>query len=627
MQHPRFTDFLAGRLLGTPAEAAAQVAAAVTADAQAVAGDERLVRVAFSSETPILLDLPGIGSVYEVLGHGPGEADLGRLNSGAAPLLVEHRHELGSMLGTVAGAQVEAGRGRATVRFADTPEGNAMLARVRSGEVRNVSVGYLPRERRQVGELDGFPVVRVTRWEAVEVSLVAVPADPSVGIGRSLAAFTPSATFTPKGSSMSHAAATTADTPVLAERGRASEIAALGRTFALPEAAVSDAIARGTTVADFRAEVLDGMSSRGATPTTRSRNAGGFTVTGREVPYSLTRAVEAARTGDWREAGFERELDQELTRIAGRKPTGIHVPTLALAGRAVITTASAPALIGTSQMAEAFVDVLRAEVRVIELGATVLPGLVENVSIPRMTTGAAAEWIAENTDVTESTPTFDAVSLTMRQLAAQTRMSRRQLKQSLPALDLILANDLRQQIAVALDRAAIAGTGAANQPQGILSAAGVGVQAIGANGGALTWSHVTALLAMVEATNVSAAGLGWLTNYKVKAAMMSTPKVAGTASMILNPDELKEPAVAGLKAAWSGNVPSNLTKGTGINLSALIVGNWPDLLIGQWGGVDLIVDDVTESSRGNVKIVAHSEWDVALRRAASFARIVDATTP
>lgn len=623
MQHPRFTDWMQGRLLGTPAEAAAQVAATIAADAQAVPGDDRLVRVAFSSEQPILLDLPGVGPVWEVLGHAPGEVDLSRLNSGAAPLLVEHRHELGSMLGTVAGAQVEAGRGRATVRFADTPEANAMLARVRSGEVQSVSVGYRPQERRQVGERDGFPVVRVTRWEAVEISLVAIPADPTVGIGRSLAAFNlPS----PKGFTMSHP---NSDTPVLNERGRASEIAALGRQFSLSEGAVSDAIARGTSVADFSAQVLDNMGTRGnRAPATRSRDAGnGFAVMGKERPYSLTRAIQAELTGDWREAGLERELNQELGRVAGRTANGIYVPTLALAGRALITSTTAPALIGTAQMAEAFVDVLRSEVRVIDLGATVLPGLVENVSIPRMTAGAAAEWIAEDAEASESTPTFDAVSLTMRQLSARTRMSRRQLKQSMPALDLILANDLRQQIAVALDRAAIQGTGANNQPLGILNNPGVGVQAIGANGGPLTWAAVTALVARVESANVSPAGLGWLTNHKVKAALMSTPKVAGTESMMLNPDELKEPAVAGHRAAFSGNVPSNLAKGTGTNLSAMIFGNWPDLLIGQWGGVDLILDEVTEAGKGNVRIVAHSEWDVALRHPESFAVIKDATTP
>ena len=68
------------------------------------------------------------------------------------------------------------------------------------------------------------------------------------------------------------------------------------------------------------------------------------------------------------------------------------------------------------------------------------------------------------------------------------------------------------------------------------------------------------------------------------------------------------------------------TKGTGTDLSTLIFGNWSDLLIGQWGGIDIVVDDVTEAAKGNVRIIAHSEWDIAVRHAQSFAVITDALT-
>ncbi|WP_197917396.1 phage major capsid family protein [Thiosulfatihalobacter marinus] len=99
--------------------------------------------------------------------------------------------------------------------------------------------------------------------------------------------------------------------------------------------------------------------------------------------------------------------------------------------------------------------------------------------------------------------------------------------------------------------------------------------------------------------------------------MMLDPDAAATA------DDLR---LAGYKARFSGNVPSNLTKGTGTDLSAVIFGAWADLLIGQWGGIDLIVDDVTEAAKGNVRLVAHSEWDIAVRHAESFAAIQDART-
>ena len=590
--------------------------APVSADPVVQNGGDRLLALSFSSERPVLREYE-FGPAWEVLGHDPQEADLSRLNSGAAPLLKDHRRDVDSQIGVVVSAQITGGRGRAVVQFADTPDGNAMLARVRSGEVRNVSVGYAVRKLAPAGDHEGVPVVRATEWEAIEISLVATPADPTVGVGRSLG-FTARPSIL-KGETMKkdHPGGETA---VLDERGRAAEISALGRQFNMDPGAVSDAIARGTSVDEFNRSILDAMATGNATAT-RSRLSAPA-LAGRERAYSLTRAAAAHLTGDWREAGFEREVGQEMARATGRTPQGFYVPTAVLAGRALVTSTTAPALIGTHSMGDAFIDALRPQVRVLELGATRMSGLIENVSVPRMAAGTAAEWIAEDAAATESTPVFDAVSLTMKQLSANTRISRRQLKQSVPAVDAILSNDLRQQIAVALDRAAITGAGTANEPRGVLNVAGIGIRAMAANGAALTWDAVTAIVSMVEAANVDPTALGFLSNYKVKGRMMATPKVAGTDSMILSPDEA-EPMLAGHRARFSGNVPDNLTKGTGTNLSALIFGNWSDLLVGQWGGIDLIVDDVTEAAKGNVKLVAHSEWDIAVRHAESFAAIKD----
>lgn len=173
--------------------------------------------------------------------------------------------------------------------------------------------------------------------------------------------------------------------------------------------AVSDAIARGTSVDEFNRNILDAMATGNATATRPRLSAPALA--GRERAYSLTRAAAAHLTGDWREAG--------LNVRWGRK---WPVPP---AGRALVTSTTAPALIGTQSMGDTFIDALRPQVRVLELGATRLSGLVENVSVPRMTAGTAAEWIAEDAAATESSPVFDAVSLTMKQLSANTRISRR----------------------------------------------------------------------------------------------------------------------------------------------------------------------------------------------------------
>ncbi|WP_299636394.1 phage major capsid protein [uncultured Ruegeria sp.] len=604
----------------------------ISADAKLEEGD-RLVRLSFSSEIPVLRDTQ-MGPAYEVLGHEPSEVDLVRLNSGSAPVLKDHRRDVDSMVGTVVSAQIEGRRGRAIVRLADTKEGNSMLSRIEAGEVQSVSVGYAVHELKPAGEHNGYPVLRATKWEAVEISLVAVPADPTVGVGRSLPSI-PSASGNPlkKGSSMN--TPTTEQQPdspkaanVNSERRRASEIYALARSFDVPAQDVETAIADGTSVGAFQRTILDQMGGD-ATPTTRSRMALPA-VASAERSYSLTRMAQAQITGDWSQAGFEREISQELQTQIGRSASGAYVPTAVLAGRNLVTTTNASSLIGTHLMHDAFIEVLKPQVRVMELGATVLPGLVENVSIPRQTAGCSAEWIAENAEATESTPGFDAVTLTMHQLSANTRISRRQLKQSLPAVDQILSNDLRAQIAVALDKAAIAGSGVAEQPTGILNQTGIGAVELGADGDLVTWAKLMELVSNVESANVDPATLGFLSNLKVKGYLMSTPRIAGTDTMMLDPDAAataEDLRLAGYKTRFSGNVPSDLTKGSGTDLSAVIFGAWADLLIGQWGGIDLIVDDATEAAKGNVRLVAHSEWDIAARHAESFAAIQDVQTP
>jgi len=586
--------------------------------------DGRKVALSFSSEAPVLRAFEGIGAAWEVLGHGPDEVDMSRLAGGAAPLLKDHKKDLDSQVGVVERAWIEGGKGRAIVRFAETDEGSEMLERVRTREVGNVSCSYEILGYTRTGEREGIPVVRV-KWRPFEISLVAVPADASVGVGRSLPEARPTLTFG-KTRKMENENThpvddTAARSMVKAERKRASEINAIARHFDMPAETVADAIADGTSVDGFRKLVMDQMRSddtpahAGATMAAIHNSAG--------QPYSLVRAINAELSGDWSRAGFEREISQEMARVSGRAATGFYVPPVAIASRDLLTTSNAASLIGTDQMYSAFIDALTPSVQVMQMGATFLPGLRENVSVPRMTAGTSAAWIAENAEAAESTPGFDAVTLSLKQLSARASLSRRQLKQSLPFLDSMLQNDLRREIGIALDRAAINGAGSATEPEGILNTSGIGtITADGADGRTLTWAHVCVLMAAVEGANAPGRSMGFLSNPKVKAKMLSTPIFAGAGESILTADG-DTLRVADYRAAFTTLVPSTFTLGAGTGLSALIFGDWSELLVGQWGGVDIIVDDVTEASKGNVKIVAHSEWDISVRNAVSFAAVTD----
>ncbi len=335
--------------------------------------------------------------------------------------------------------------------------------------------------------------------------------------------------------------------------------------------------------------------------------------------------VRAQMGGTDRNAGLARELSQEMERRSGRKAQGVYWHMGAPAEQRVLTT-SASALIPTEQRPDLFIDRLRNRTRVRALGATVLTGLHGNISIPRRTGSSNTGWVAENAALTASDPTFDAVTLSPKHAGAIMEWSRNMIMQASPDVEQLARNDLALQLAETLDLAAINGSGSGNQPLGILGTAGIGSVAIGANGGPVTWDKVVDLMAEVEIDN--AEGTGFLTNSKVVKSGRKTLKVSGDAGagFIIEGNE----SLAGYPLAVTNLAPSNLTKGTSTGVcSALIFGNWSDLLIGVWSELDILVNpyESTAYSKGNVSIRAMMTVDIDVRHAESFAAIADLTTP
>lgn len=149
--------------------------------------DSRLVRLSFSSEEPVTRQSYFSDPWVEVLGHADGEADLGRLNT-SAPLLYNHdRSERENRIGVVERAWLEKGRGYAEVRLSKRAEVEGIWQDVRDGILRNVSVAYRINERKLIEEHKDKPdLYRVVSWTPMEISLVDIPADPTVGVGRKL---------------------------------------------------------------------------------------------------------------------------------------------------------------------------------------------------------------------------------------------------------------------------------------------------------------------------------------------------------------------------------------------------------------------------------------------------------
>ncbi|WP_281805666.1 phage major capsid protein [Methylocystis echinoides] len=338
--------------------------------------------------------------------------------------------------------------------------------------------------------------------------------------------------------------------------------------------------------------------------------------------YSVARALRGALTGKL--DGQEGEMHVELSK--GRETRGIMIPVQVLLGerraaetRAMTTGGSAGALKGTDLMSEAFVDRLRPQLMVEQLGATVLGGLTGNVDIPRLTASATASWVAEDGAPSRTDQTFDKISLAPKTIAAETQFGRRLMLQSDPAIEGIVSNDLSWILAAGLDKAAIKGAGS-NEPTGVLATSGLSIHArpSSPNGDIPDSTDMATLMSLTDVANVNAP-CSFLTNAKVR--KLANIWMDGQGNPIgLDKFFMNQPV------SFSNQVPSNLTKGTGTNLSAIIYGAWSDLFIAYWSGVDILVNPYHQdvASKGGVLVHAFLDADIGVRHVESFAAMVDA---
>lgn len=332
-----------------------------------------------------------------------------------------------------------------------------------------------------------------------------------------------------------------------------------------------------------------------------------------------------------RSAGLELEIssrgrDQNVTREHER---GIFVPFSALARDLTVGAPTAGGnLVATEVGRDLHIGLLRPASQVIAAGATVLTHLQGNLAIPRMTGGATVAWVAENAAPSEGNPSWDQVSLSPKTAAAYVDIGRRLGIQTGGDVSRLVAQDLVSTLGTAIDAGAIRGTGSSNEPRGILSTVGIGSVAGGTNGAAPTYDHVVDLEAAVANQNTLLEAPGYLTNSRVRAKLEKTQMFGGTNGVPVWVARPEGDTLKGRPARASNNVPNTLTKGTSSGVcSAIVYGNWSDLLIGLWGqGVTLLADPFTFSTTGALRLVVMVDVDVGVRYPTSFAAMADALT-
>ncbi len=343
-------------------------------------------------------------------------------------------------------------------------------------------------------------------------------------------------------------------------------------------------------------------------------------------PFSLVRYIAGIVAGNLE--GIEREVDEmgarEYERL-GLVRQGHVIPSAylrAASGQNYTTDADGGNL--TEEGERRYLDILKDKLVVAGLGATVLTDLVGTfTAISSSAVQAAWEGEADKNELKKVT--YSKLTMTPHRSSVSVATTKDLLRQTSFDVEADLLNKITDAHADLLEKAAINGSGSDGEPTGILNTTGIGSVAMGTNGGAIDWKHIVALETEVNSKTANRGRMAYLSNAKVNGALKVTEMATGTARFLLSNEAPK--TLNGYPFDWTNLVPSGLTKGTAASkCSALIFGNFQDLYIGQWGGIDIVVDPYTGARNGEIYLTLNAWNDVKVVEPKSFAAIVDITT-
>jgi len=587
----------------------------------------RTVELAFSSD----VELERWPGVAEKLSHAPGACDLSRLNDRANLLF---NHDPDAVLGVVESARIDSdGFGRAVVRFGKSEDAEEAWQDVQDGILTKVSVGYRITEVKLLQESENGPdVYEVRNWQPYEISLVTIPADPTVGIGRNLQTKNfmseqhaqntpaqPAPAVAPVEPKISIEAERSAGRQ--AEQDRVKSILAAGKQYGMNDAALR-AIEEGRTIDQARELFLEEMNKRNSRVADGAKPIGLSEKEARSFSFvKLLRAlIDPADRGAHQAAAFELDAcTAAADNVTHRSLKGTMIPSdvllqplLGQRGTNTISIASAAGYTGTAGntvqttlLASSFIDLLRNRTVLMQLGSE-LGGLVGNLDIPRQSTGAVGYWLgAEDNDATKSDIDFGLVSLRPKTVAGLSEITRRTLTQSSLSVEALVRADIARGLSQAMDVAGFYGDGTGGAPVGIRNTAGVNSVSF-TTAAKPTFAELVQMETEIALDNADVEAMAYVANAGFRGYAKTTRRLSTSTDSLA----LWEPGntVNGYRA----EITNQITAGH------VFFGNFADFLIGLWGGLELTVDPYSGSRSGRVRIVGMQDVDFAVRRAASF---------
>lgn len=623
------------------------------ARATAIDQDARTAEMSFSSELPVHRFWG-----YEILSHDPGAIRMDRAANGI-PFC--NNHETSDQRGRVEGFRCDADKvTRGTVRFSRTQAGQDFFTDFADGIRCETSIGY------RVHSFEEIPPERMSPelktmclenkcgayladdWEPLEVSSAPVPADPSVGAGRSKSMNVDErgekplvqtqdqapSTPTPSPSGGSRMEPKTTEEVLREERERVSAIDALGKRLvgriAKIDELAAQAIAQGTSIAEFKGMIADRTADGQAVFTPESE----LGLSNKEQQrFSLLRLIQSQIKNSGIEAPFERECSNEIAKRTGQTPKGFLVPwdiqnrtfdvpisgpadlekLAAIANRAglyhaartAMTTASATAagnVVATLLRPDLFIDLLRNASVAGKVGVETIVGLIGNIDLPRQTAASTFSWLAQTAQTSASNLTVDKVTLTPQEGRAYQEYSRMLLLQATPSIEMLVQNDLFKVALLGIDQAVFFGAGhASQQPKGIAIESGIG--SVDCSQG-VSWPQVVQFETLIRTSNVQN-DLKWVMRPTVKGILKTRPKTLQF-PMFLMDDQNR---CNGYDSVASSQITDQY----------LFLGDFTWEILAYWGNMDLLVNPYIKDDYAQTRVSVYVDVDSALRQAGAVA--------
>lgn len=595
-------------------------------------GKRRTLSFTLSSETPV-------DRWYgtEILSHANGAMRMTRAKAGAMPLLFNHN--VNDPIGMITKMRVKDKRSVVDADLFDTERADEVVQMI-DGGLRNVSLAYRVFVIEEDKKAETF---MVTDWEPYEGSIVTVPADPTVGIGRSIGEYemrmirsnhlnkeismaetagsiATQATPSGSGSTGSETREKSRVSPVELEKQRREAIENLCKANKIDDQTRDGWIEEGVSMNVVASEMLAIMEERGRKNPQSPAQLG---LTKKEVKkFSLCRAIDACGRQNMRAAEFEAECSMEIAKRLGRNendpnkffvPLEIeqrqHMTPIEAVGYALmkrdltVATGSAGGFL-VETMNVGFIELLRNRSVIMAMGALRLTGLQGNVSIPKQTTAGTITWLAnEAATITETNQVFAQVALTPKTVGGYTELSRLLLLQSNPSAEGLVMADLAAIVALGVDAAGINGSGASGQPTGIINTAGIG----GVTGTSLAYAGIVEFQTDVAAGNALSPNSGYVTTPAVAGLLKQRVKFTSTASPIWD-GQLLDANVDGYRGLASNQMPA----------ANMLFGDFGQVIVGEWGVLELDINPYANFQAGIVGVRAIYTVDIGVRYPSAF---------